>query len=62
MNEMLDTINRETSGAFQNRYHRVTGGIVGGDFLAFCECEQGNADRLVLRQCFADDLTVLGIY
>lgn len=62
MNEMLNAVNGKTSGAFQNRYHRIAGGIVGGDLLALCECEQGNADRLILRQCLADDLTVLGIY
>ena len=58
MNEMLNAVNGKTSGAFQNRYHRIAGGIVGGDLLALCECEQGNADRLILRQCLADDLTV----
>lgn len=62
MNEMLNAVNGKTSGAFQNRYHRIAGGIVGGDLLALCECEQGNADRLILRQCLADDLTVFGIY
>ena len=62
MNEVFDAVNGKTSGAFQNRYHRIAGGIVGGDLLALCECEQGNADRLILRQRLADDLTVLGIY
>ena len=60
--EVFDAVNGKTSGAFQNRYHRIAGGIVGGDLLALCECEQGNADRLILRQRLADDLTVLGIY
>ena len=40
MNEMLNAVNGKTSGAFQNRYHRIAGGIVGGDLLALCECEQ----------------------
>ena len=62
VNQVLDAIDREEAGAFQNRYHRIAGGIVGGDLLTLCECEQCNADRLILRQCLADDLTVLGVY
>ena len=62
VNQVLDAIDREAAGAFQNGHHRISGGIMGGDFFAFCKCKQSNADSFVLCQSLADDLTVFCVY
>ena len=47
VNQVLDAIDREAAGAFQNGHHRISGGIMGGDFFAFA-----NANRVTLTASF----------
>ena len=55
--DMLRTVYGELTDAIDHMNHRIAGGIVRADLLAFGEREQCQADRLVLGESLADDLT-----
>ena len=55
--DMLCTVYGKLTDAIDHMYHGIADGIVGADLLAFGERESCQADRLVLGESLADDLT-----
>ena len=59
MQQVINAVDGDFADAVQTGDKGVAAGCMGADFLALSKGKECDADRVILRQCFADYLTLL---
>ena len=56
---IFNTVDGDLSDAVQTENHCIAAGFVGADFFVLIKSKEGDADRVILNERFADDLSGL---